>query len=636
MTVSDEAFAAAAEFPAASREQWQRLVEGVLAKSGKAGLSGPEAERALSTEVEDGLRVQPLYTAEDTAPDPGFPGFAPFVRGDRAQGSAVSGWDVRQAHAHPDPQRTNDAVLTDLEHGVTSLWLTVGGPGLPVTSLGAALKGVYLDLAAVVLDAGAEFPGAARELFALYSEGPSPIPGQEATGNLGADPLGLLARTGNDAGTEAQLAEAGRLAARCAAEFPGVRALTVDALPYHEAGASAAQELGLSIGTAVSYLRELTEAGLSADQAAGQLEFRYAAGADQFLTIAKLRAARRLWARVAEVCGIGPAGAAQRQHAVTSTVMMTKRDPWVNMLRTTVACLAAGVGGADAVTVLPFDSALGLPDDFARRIARNTQALLLDESNLSRVIDPAGGSWYVERLTDQLAQAAWDWFQQVERAGGQFDALRSGLVAEWAAENWAKRSANLARRREAVTGVSEFPNLGEQPVLRDPAPAGPSGGLPRVRRAEAFEALRSRSDASLASAGARPRIALAALGPAAVHTARSSFAANLFQAGGIETVLGESAGGSKTEKPDFEALAADFTASGATAACICSSDAFYAEYGQEAATALKAAGARYLLLAGRPGERREAYEGAGVNAFIYAGCDALDILTTVLAEIGAS
>jgi methylmalonyl-CoA mutase len=636
MTVSDEAFAAVAEFPAADREQWQRLVEGVLAKSGKAGLAGPEAERALSTEVEDGLWVQPLYTAEDPAPDAGLPGFAPFVRGGRVQGSAVSGWDVRQAHAHPDPRRTNDAVLTDLEHGVTSLWLTVGGPGLPVTALGDALKGVYLDLAGIVLDAGAEFPGAARELFALYGEGPTAIPAQEATGNLGADPLGLLARTGHHDGTEAQLGEAARLAARCAAEFPRLRALTVDALPYHEAGASAAQELGLSISTAVGYLRELTDSGLTADQAAGQLEFRYAAGADQFLTIAKLRAGRRLWSRVAEVCGIGPAGAAQRQHAVTSTVMMTKRDPWVNMLRTTVACLAAGVGGADAVTVLPFDSALGLPDDFARRIARNTQALLLDESNLSRVIDPAGGSWYVERLTDQLARAGWDWFQQVERAGGQLAALRGGLVAERIAENWAKRSANLARRREAVTGVSEFPNLGEQPVVRDPAPSRPSGGLPRVSRSAEFETLRTRSDDILALTGARPRIALAALGSAAVHTARSSFAANLFQAGGIETVLGESAGGSKTEKPDFGALAADFTASGAVAACICSSDAFYAENATEAAAALKAAGARYILLAGRPGDRRDAYTGAGVDAFIYVGCDVLAILTTVLAEIGAS
>jgi methylmalonyl-CoA mutase len=642
MTVSEEAFALAAEFPAASREQWQRLVEGVLAKSGKPGVTGVAAEQALATEVEDGLWVQPLYTAQDAGsggpdggwPDPGWPGFAPFVRGGRAQGSAVSGWDVRQHHAHPDPGRTNAAVLADLENGATSLWLTVGGPGLPVAALPDVLKGVYLDLAAIILDAGADFTAAAEQLFSLYATSSA------RDGNLGADPLGLLARTAQDGDTAQQLAEAGRLAARCISEFPGLRALTVDALPYHEAGASAAQELALSVSTAVAYLRELTQSGLTADQAAEQLEFRYAATADQFLTIAKLRAARRVWSRVAQVCGIGPAGAAQRQHAVTSTVMMTERDPWVNMLRTTVACMAAGVGGADAVTVLPFDSALGLPDDFSRRIARNTQAILLDESNLARVIDPAGGSWYVEQLTDRLARAAWDWFQQVERAGGQQAALRSGLIAERIAQNWAKRSADLARRREPITGVSEFPNLGERPVARDPAPARPGGGLPRVRRAEAFEALRSRSDAILAATGARPTMVLVALGPAAVHTARSSFAANLFQAGGIETALletalREAAGGGKTEKPDMRALAEAFMASGARVACICSSDALYAEYGEAAAATLKAAGARYVVLAGRPGDRREAYQDAGVDAFVYQGCDAVAALTAVFDENGA-
>jgi methylmalonyl-CoA mutase len=635
MTVSEDAHPVGAEFPAATREQWQQLVEGVLAKSGKDGLTGPEAERALATEVEDGLWVQPLYTAEDTAPDAGWPGFAPFVRGDRVQGAAVAGWDVRQQHARPDPQRTNEAVLADLANGVTSLWLRLGPDGLPVAVLPDVLKGVYLDLAGIVLDAGADFAAAATALLALYSEGPAAVPAAEAAGNLGADPLGLLARTGLGDDTGRQLAQAATLAARCAAEFPRLRALTVDALPYHDAGASAAQELGLSVATGVAYLRELTQSGLSADQAAQQLEFRYAAGADQFLTIAKLRAARRLWSRVAQVCGIGPAGAAQRQHAVTSMVMMTERDPWVNMLRTTVACLAAGVGGADAVTVLPFDSALGLPDDFARRIARNTQAILLDESNLARVIDPAGGSWYVERLTDSLARAAWDWFQRVERAGGQQAALRDGLVAGWAADNWAKRSAGLARRREAVTGVSEFPNLGEQPVVRDPAPPGPSGGLPRVRRAAAFESLRSRSDSILAATGARPRIALVTLGSAATSTARSTFAANLFQAGGIETVLSDGAGGSKTEPPSLAALTAGFAAAGTAAACICSSDALYAQYAGQAAAALKAAGARFVLLAGRPGDHREAYQAAGVDEFAYVGCDALSVLTTVFEEIGA-
>ncbi|MGG7614009.1 methylmalonyl-CoA mutase family protein, partial [Streptomyces sp. ZG43] len=267
----------------------------------------------------------------------------------------------------------------------------------------------------------------------------------------------------------------------------GVRALTVDALPFHEAGGSAAQELGASLATGIAYVRELTGAGLALAEAFGQIEFRYAAVADQFLTIAKLRAARRVWARVAEVCGVPEAGA-QRQHAVTSPVMMTRRDPWVNMLRTTVAALGAGVGGADAVTVLPFDQELGVPDAFARRIARNTSTILIEESHLARVTDPAGGSYYVESLTDQVAEAAWAFFQEIERAGGQAKALRAGLVGERLAATWAERSAKLARRKEPVTGVSEFPNLAEKLPERTSAPVPPAGGLPRVRRDEAFEA----------------------------------------------------------------------------------------------------------------------------------------------------
>jgi methylmalonyl-CoA mutase len=363
------------------------------------------------------------------------------------------------------------------------------------------------------------------------------------------------------------------------------------------------------------------------DAAAGQLEFRYAATEDQFLTIAKFRAARRLWARVAQVSGITTGAAAQRQHAVTSSVMMTERDPWVNMLRTTVACLAAGVGGADAVTVLPFDEAVGLPDAFARRVARNTQSILLEESHLARVVDPAGGSWYVERLTDELAHAAWEHFQEIERAGGQRAALTAGLVGERIADTWAARSVALAKRREPVTGVSEFPNLGEQPLVREAAPAPLGGGLPRVRRAEAYEALRRRSDAHLAATGSRPRLFLAALGTAAVYTARSTFAANLFQAGGIETVSAASS--------EAAELAARFAASGAAVACLCSSDQLYAEHAEALAAALKSAGARRVLLAGRPGERREAYQRAGVDEFVHAGGDAVAVLTSVLDEIGA-
>ncbi|MCC2276128.1 methylmalonyl-CoA mutase small subunit [Streptomyces sp. ET3-23] len=628
MTVlPDDGFSLAAEFPDATRDQWQRLVEGVLSKAG-TDAAGAAAEDALATALQDGLATRPLYTAENGAGAVGHPGFPPFVRGGRPGATAVSGWDVRQQHRDPDPRKANEAVLADLENGATSLWLTVGPAGLPVSGLATALEGVYLDLATVVLDAGAETGPAAEALLQLCDE--RSVPRTALTGNLGADPLGTLARTGQDAVLAGQLTEAAALAARCTRELPGLRALTVDALPYHDAGGSAAEELGCSLATGVAYLRALTDAGLTVDEACGQLEFRYAATADQFLTIAKFRAARRLWARVAEVGGAAAASGAQRQHAVTSAVMMTRRDPWVNMLRTTVACLGAGVGGADAVTVLPFDEALGLPDAFARRIARNTSAVLLEESHLARVIDPAGGSWYVESLTDQLAHAAWAWFQEIERAGGQAAALRSGLVAGRLAATWRSRSADLATRREPITGVSEFPHLGEQPVHREPAPAPPLGGLPKVRRDEAFEALRARSDAHLDTTGARPRVFLAALGPAAAHTARATFAANLFQAGGIEPVH-------EPATVDATTVAEAFARSGASVACLCSADKLYAEQAEDVAAALKSAGALQVFLAGRPGaEQREAYVRAGVDEFVFAGGDAVAVLSSVLDRMGVA
>ncbi|MEU3936456.1 methylmalonyl-CoA mutase family protein [Streptomyces sp. NPDC029044] len=602
MTVlPDDGLELAGEFPDVPHEQWQRLVAGVLRKSGK-DVEGAEAEEALSTALEDGLRTRPLYTAHDPAPEPGLPGFAPFVRGGRAEGNTLGGWDVRQRHTVAD----SGPVLTDLENGVTSLWLGVGGSGIPVPELGRVLDGVHLDLAPVVLDAGPDSEPAARELLRLYEErGVAP---DRARGNLGADPLGQEARSGQ----QGDFAPAARLARLCAEGYPGLRALTVDALPYHEAGGSAAQELGCSLATAVAYLRELTGAGLSVEQACAQLEFRYAATADQFLTIAKLRAARRLWARVAEACGAPRAGA-QLQHVVTSPVMMTRRDPWVNMLRSTIATLAAGAGGADAVTVLPFDHALGLPDAFARRIARNTSTILIEESHLARVIDPAGGSWYVERLTDELAHAGWEFFQRVERLGGQAAALRSGDLARDLAETWQVRTGRLAKRREPITGVSEFPFLAEKPVVRESAPEQPSGGLPRVRRDEAYEALRARSDAHFAATGSRPRIFLAALGPAAAHTARLTFASNLFQAGGIEPV---------TE--------GTFEESGATEACLCSSDALYEEQAGTVTGQLKAAGAAHVFLAGRPGEH------PGVDGYVFAGCDAIAVLSATLDRMGVS
>jgi methylmalonyl-CoA mutase len=624
--IPDDGYSTAADFPDATHEQWQHLVAGVLRRTGR-DLPADAAEEALVTALEDGLATRPLYTSADSPGAFGRPGSAPFTRGATPEGGAVSGWDVRQRHDDPDPVRTHEAVLTDLENGATSVWLAAGPSGVPVDSLATALDGVYLDLAPVVLDAGAAFPEAAAALLELYRErGISPA---DAVGHLGADPFGHTARTGRHDDLAGLTGAAVELARSTARDFPGLRTLSVDALPYHEAGCSPAQELGCSLATGVALLRALTGAGTTVDAACAQLEFRYAATADQFLTIAKLRAARRLWARVAGVSGARGAAAAQRQHAVTSPVMMTRRDPWVNMLRTTVATLAAGTGGADAVTVLPFDHAIGLPDAFARRIARNTSTVLVEESSVARVIDPAGGSWYVERLTEELARAAWSWFQELERAGGQGAALRSGLVEERIGETWRAREVRLAHRREPVTGVSEFPILAQAPVERAPAPVPPSGGLPRVRRDEAYERLRARSDAELETAGVRPAVFLAALGPASAHTARVSFAANLFRAGGIEPVH-------EPETVDAESAGAAFAASGARIACICSGDEVYAEQAAGTAAALKAAGAVRVYLAGRPGELRDTWERAGVDEFVFAGGDAVALLSSALDRIGVA
>jgi methylmalonyl-CoA mutase len=617
----------AGEFPPPTKDQWRELVAGVLRKAGRLPdqLTGP-VEQLLTTTLAEGVTIAPLYTARD-APDRGqAPGITPFVRGSRTLGASPNGWDIRQRHADPDTAATAEAVLADLENGVSSLWLALGDGAIAVESLPTVLAKVHLDLAPIALDAGPHTSQAARALFDLAAQ--RKVPADALRGTLGVDPLGWLA--GSDAGTDidAGLRLAGELAARCVAERPNLRALAVDATAYHNAGADEAQELGCSLAAGVAYLRTLTGAGLAVADALRQLEFRYAATADQFTTIAKLRAARGLWARVAKECGVegGTAGAsaAQRQHAVSSETMITTRDPWVNMLRGTLACFGAGVGGADAVTVLPFDAALGLPDRFSRRIARNTQSLLVSESHLARVVDPAGGSWYVERLTDDLARRAWEVFTGIERAGGLAEALRGGSLAATLAATWGQRERRLATRKEPITGVSEFPNVAEKLPNRT-APAVPSanGLLPRVRRAAAFEALRDRTDAHTAETGTRPAVFLATLGTPASYTARAGFAANLFQAGGVVTP----SGGGTTEE-----IVAAFTASGAKIACLCGSDQTYPGSAEPTARALRDAGAQRVLLAGKPSTVESGTEVIGGH--VYAGCDAIEVLTGTLGELG--
>lgn len=606
MPVQPVELAFATEFAPVTREQWRAALADVLRKGGR---SAADPEDALSFTTYDEIVIRPLYTAADTAelPPLGVPGRPPFVRG----ATVAAGWDVRAHHADPDAHRTNRAVLDDLERGATSLWLVLGDGGIAVADLGAVLSGVLLDLAPIVLDAGSQTAQATQSLLALAGE--SGVT-DALRGSLGADPVGARARTG----APVDLAELGRLAAT-AAPAPHLRVATVDSTVYPRAGASDAQEVGLATAVGVEYLRALVQDGLPVDAALGLLEFRFAVTAEQFPSIAKLRAARRVWHRVAELAGAAADRRGQHQHAVTSPAMFTRRDPWVNMVRTTIGCFAAAVGGAASVTVLPFDDAIGLPDDFARRIARNTQSVLHDESSLARVADAAGGSWFVESLTESLAEAAWDVFTAVERAGGAVAALDNGTILDLVAATHDRRARDIAHRTVPITGVSEFAFLDEPAVERPPAPHFQQRGpLPALRYAQDFEALRDRADAHLAASGIRPRVFLALLGPPAAHSARAAFAANLFQAGGIECLRGP---------------VEDFAAAGTPVACLCSSDALYADQAAAAVTALRDAGAGTMWLAGR-------FDGAEVNGVevdgrLFAGCDALAVLRTTLDAVSA-
>lgn len=602
-----EHLALAAEFPAATGEQWGALVAKLLSKDG-APLDAAAAIAKLRTTTDDGITIEPLYV--DHAP----PAVPVAVRGGTP-------WEVRQVvPGNADPGLAE----AELEKGATAIAVALHDHHRCDTdALDHLLSGVLLDLAPVHLQAGRRWQEAGRSLLDLLDR--RGITSVDAAGSLGADPLGELLASGAADDLDAQLSALGEWATELAATRPHLRLLAVRGTVLHEAGGSDAQELGGAIAMGVAYLRLLVGRGVAPATAFATIELQLAATADQFSTIAKFRAARRLWARVAEVIGDSADAASTPVHAVTSEAMMTGYDPFTNSLRTTVACFAAGVGGADSVTVLPFDHLVQRPNpELGRRLARNTQSILALESNLARVGDPAAGSWYVETLTDQLAAAAWEWFQEIEAAGGFRTAVERGLVAQRLDDTWQRRARDLDTRRRPITGVSEFPDIGETPpMFRDDPPAA---GLARHHLAERFEALRRRVDAHAASSS-RPSVFLAMIGPPAASTARAGFAKNFFEVAGITTTAGP-------DTTDAAAIAAAFTASAAPVACICSSDAVYADHAEAVATALKGAGAQRTYLAGRPRDLADRLTAAGVDGLVYAGCDARATLAELIDSLG--
>ena len=563
--------------------EWEKLAAAVLRKARR--LSEEDPDEAVWDELRhftlDGIDIPPLGTPALVAdlPDP----VRPPARGD--------GWDVRALLADPDAAAANAAALTDLVNGATSLWGPGGASGTDVGDLPTLLKGVLLDVAAVVLDAPSD-PLAAAKAFADVADGQT----LAAATNLGVDPVGARVRGFE---TADEIVEAAQLAQRL-----GCRALVVDGTAVHDLGASDVQELGYVLALGAHYLRALDGAGISVDDAAGLVEFRLAASDEQFVTIAKLRAVRRLWARMLELSGASEDHRSMSLHAVTSRPMMTRHDPWVNMLRTCVAAFAAGVGGADAVTVLPFDSRLGIPDAFGRRIARNTSTLLVEESHVAKVADPAGGAYAVEKLTDDLAVAGWAELGRIETTGGVVDALADGSLRGRIDEVVAERDRQIAARSRPLTGLTEFPNLHETLPERKPYA---EGAVPVRPFGQPFEALRDEPVGT--------PVFLATMGTIAAHTARATFATNLFAAGGIDVVNAGS-------HDDVGAVLKDYQGpdGGQPVVCLVGTDKAYAEWGADLVEALRESGARWVVLAGRP------VEGVETDDTCAIGVDALEFL----------
>jgi methylmalonyl-CoA mutase len=617
----------AADFPPATYEQWEALVR---AKE-------KDPERALTTTLEEGIEVDWLYAQADSlAPDPGgVAGSDPFVRGSRAGGP----WAIRQQNGASDRREANKQILEDLEGGATEVLLTLntspdGSAGIPVSDvdqLAEVLDRVYLDLAPVALDCGPHAAEAAQLLLELWRR--SGHPAAEVRGSLRLDPIGTLALAGDTDPDRltTETAAAIKTLTEVRAEFPAVRVLAADATPYVEAGAGATLELALVLATALRYLRAADDAGVDPSALAAGLEFTLVAGADQFLEIAKLRAARRLWATILHHCGVDADQRRSATYVRTSRRMVSALDPWVNLLRATIAAFAAAVAGADGITVLPFDEpATGEPGPLGRRMARNTQLVLLEESSLHRVADPAGGSWYVESLTDQLARAAWAELQKIEGDGGITALLASGRVAERLTEETAKRHDELARRRRALTGVNTFPLLGDDGLERveraesgdadlaldssledaaaSPPPVHKTGdtGTPLVpvRDAAQFEELRAR-----AIQIGEPKIVLVNVGPLAEYVNVSMWAKSFFEAGGVETV---------SQPEDQVAL------DGAKVVAVCAGrDADPAP----AIAKLRDAGVKTVYLVGA---KQDAAEAAGADVGVRDGVDMVAVLGALL------
>jgi len=596
------------EFPPISTREWEEKIQ--------LDLRGADYEKRLVWKTNEGIVVNPYYRAEhleDISHMGVLPGQPPYVRGMRTDGND---WVIRQDFDETDPVAANRLATQSLEKGAGAVGLNASELTLP-NDLVRLLEGIDPETTPIHFTQAKDFPLLVSQLKELYA-------GKKIRGSLNFDPLGYLVLYGKFfENRERNFAQARVLVEMSGQHLPGFSVIGVNGQYYHNAGASLVQEVAFTLSQANEYLAELTAAGLPATAVLGQLHFRFGVGSGYFLEIARLRAAKMLWATIAaqyQDCGEGDCS--MRIQVETSDWNKTVYDPYVNMLRTTTEAMAAALSGVESITVKPFDSTFKKPDAFSYRMARNQQIILKEEAYFNKVADPAGGSYYIEKLTESIAQAAWALFLETEQQGGFIKSAENGFIRSSIAETCQQRDMDIALRKRVFVGTNKYPDTSERMLdkMEPTARLTDLSDLKQYRGAQSFEALRLAVENHAKKSLPIPRVFHFTYGDPVMRKARASFSANFFGVAGYQII-------NNIGFTDLEAGAKAALDSGAEIVVFCSSDEEYASMVPTASQIKEASPTTQVVVAGNPSELIDELTRAGVDHFIHIRTNVLRSLT---------
>jgi methylmalonyl-CoA mutase len=615
-------------FPSYRWGEWKKVAE--------ESLKGKPLE-ALQRTTYENIVLKPLYTSEDNKANSQYPGEEDFRRGINPLGYLTNNWKIAQCLSETNLQELKEKLKAAMESGQTALSFGVSKELIEADGFLKDLVGEYYRQYPFAVDAGGYQADVIKALEGIAQSQEDQV---KVSGYVAADPLSEITLTGSlPDDFSSFLKEFSKSLYRANEKFPNLRTLLVNTTPYHNGGANAIQELGIAAATGVFYLDSLE--ALDAEQTMNNLIFKFSIGSNYFMEIAKLRAARVIWNKVAEAYGVNETSRAMSIAAETSMFTKTVFDPYVNLLRGGNEAFAAVIGGVQYLHVTPFDQLTG-SNSFSERIARNIQLILQEEAHLTKVIDPAGGSWYIEQLTNELAQKGWQFFQEIEAVGGILEALKTNWLQTKIADVYEKRKQDIFTRKQSIVGTNVYANLADTATENTREVQNPSGNqkdeltiaitqIPQLRLSQPFEGLRKRADELKQKSGKVPCVGLICIGSLKEHKARLDFVRGFLSAGGV-TVQASEPIHSVEEALEF------VSKSETNHFCICGTNDLYQILGMEILQAIKVKlTEQNIYLAGLPAQDDQVkWTENGLKQFIHVKSNCFESLSSILSEMEVS